>query len=92
LDSWIVWFASRMLNPQQRTECFAKRNETFRIALRKPLKSLIVLNQHFAESFVFKPLMVVSFRRFRKCVLPTENLDRICPPSARTRPSSARGV
>jgi hypothetical protein len=43
---------------------FAKRNEGFRIAGRKPLKSLGAANHDFAGSFVFKGLSAISFRGF----------------------------
>jgi hypothetical protein len=43
---------------------FAKRNEGFRIAGRKPLKSLGAADHDFAGSFVFKGLSAISFRGF----------------------------
>jgi hypothetical protein len=46
---------------------FAKRNEAFRFAGRKPLKSLCAANHDFAGSFVFNGLSAVSFRDFLAC-------------------------
>jgi hypothetical protein len=46
---------------------FAKRNEGFRIAGRKSLKSLAAANHDFAGSFVFNGLSAISFRGFLAC-------------------------
>ena len=43
---------------------FAKRNEAFRLAGHKLLKSSRATNHGFAGSFVFNGLSAVSFRRF----------------------------
>src|SRR5580692_3483244 len=47
---------------ENENEPFAKRNESFRSAGRKSLKSLWVPNQHFAGLFVFNGLTAFSFR------------------------------
>jgi hypothetical protein len=47
---------------ENENEPFAKRNESFRSAGRKALKSLWVPNQHFAGLFVFNGLTAFSFR------------------------------
>jgi hypothetical protein len=46
---------------------FAKRNEAFRLAGHKSLKSLRAANHDFTGSFVFNGLSAVSFRRFLAC-------------------------
>src|SRR5580692_4020550 len=48
--------------PRKRNEPFAKRNESFRSAGRRALKSLWAPNQHFAGLFVFNGLTAFSFR------------------------------
>jgi hypothetical protein len=55
---------SKRPKPVKRKKYFAKRNETFRNAARKSLKSLRAPNQHFAVSFVFNGLTSFSFRAF----------------------------
>jgi hypothetical protein len=54
--------ADQAQNQQKRKERFDKRNESFRSAGRKALKSLWAPNQHFAELFVFNGLTAFSFR------------------------------
>jgi hypothetical protein len=54
--------AGQAQNQQKRKERFAKRNESFRGAGRKALKSLWASNQHFAKLFVFNGLTAFSFR------------------------------
>jgi hypothetical protein len=46
---------------------FTKRNEAFRFAGHKSLKSLRAANHDFAGSFVFNGLSAVSFRSFLAC-------------------------
>jgi hypothetical protein len=46
---------------------FAKRNEGFRIAGRKSLKSLGAVNHDFAGSFIFNELSAISSRSFLAC-------------------------
>ena len=56
---------------------FAKRNEAFRLAGHKLLKSSRATNHGFAGSFVFNGLSAVSFRRFsRAAVVAVSNADR----------------
>ena len=51
-------------NEQNETPGFAKRNERFREAGHKPLKSLGREMSDFVISFVFKALSPLSFRAF----------------------------
>jgi hypothetical protein len=54
-------------NSESERNRFAERNEGFRIAGRKSLKSLSAANDDFAGSFVFNGLSAVSFRGFLAC-------------------------
>jgi hypothetical protein len=51
-------------NSEKRNECFAMRNDSFRLASGKALKSLGVPNHDFARLFIFKHLTAISFRGF----------------------------
>jgi hypothetical protein len=64
LSADFVSCATEAQNSEAKTIRFAKRNESFRDGGRKSLESLGALNHHFAESFVFNDLTLVSFRSF----------------------------
>jgi hypothetical protein len=56
----------RAPNQQKRNESFANRNETFRVADPKSLKSLMVLNQRFRGIVCFQSLNHVFVSRSRR--------------------------
>ena len=81
-------------NQQKRNESFAKRNQRFREACCKSLKSLGREIRHFAISFIFNALAAISFRPFSRGRAPARRSTplgrpvdgRIAPGLAAERP------
>ena len=68
-------------NQQKRNESFAKRNQRFREARCKSLKSLGREIRHFARSFIFNALAAISFRPFSRGARPGQKVHAARAPS-----------